>query len=103
MMPRAHPEWPRCPKCGATVPPSELLPPGLYERLIALIDAGQSIQAMEAIRTHTAWDLREAKGWVLHRGSANPADRPTAPCPRCGQALRTAEARQCRHCGADWH
>jgi hypothetical protein len=25
------------------------------------------------------------------------------PCPYCGEPLRTAFAKQCRHCGADWH
>ena len=25
------------------------------------------------------------------------------PCPYCGQALRTKFAKQCRHCGMDWH
>jgi hypothetical protein len=25
------------------------------------------------------------------------------PCPYCGQRLRTASAKQCRHCGMDWH
>jgi len=25
------------------------------------------------------------------------------PCPHCGRPLRTAEAQQCFHCGADWH
>mgnify|MGYP002636491163 FL=1 len=24
-------------------------------------------------------------------------------CPRCGQLTRTPKARQCRHCGHDWH
>lgn len=24
-------------------------------------------------------------------------------CPKCGKPLRTAEAQQCFHCGADWH
>lgn len=28
--------------------------------------------------------------------------KPT-PCPHCGENLRTALAKQCRHCGADWH
>ncbi|MBC8873592.1 MAG: hypothetical protein H8E44_29495 [Planctomycetes bacterium] len=28
--------------------------------------------------------------------------KPT-PCPHCGKNLRTALAKQCRHCGADWH
>ena len=25
------------------------------------------------------------------------------PCPECGCQLRTAKAKQCLHCGADWH
>jgi hypothetical protein len=29
--------------------------------------------------------------------------RPTATCPRCHQILRTDNAKQCFHCGADWH
>lgn len=32
----------------------------------------------------------------------DPKKKPT-PCPDCGKNLRTALARQCRHCGADWH
>lgn len=26
-----------------------------------------------------------------------------APCPYCGRRLRTRQAKQCRHCGQDWH
>lgn len=29
--------------------------------------------------------------------------RPTARCPRCNGLLRTDSAKQCFHCGADWH
>jgi len=25
------------------------------------------------------------------------------PCPYCGGMLRTRQAKQCRHCGRDWH
>jgi len=32
----------------------------------------------------------------------DPRKKP-APCPHCGEPLRTALAQQCRHCGADWH
>lgn len=24
-------------------------------------------------------------------------------CPKCGKLARTPEAKQCRHCGHDWH
>ena len=33
----------------------------------------------------------------------SPVNRATAPCPYCGQPLRTALARQCRPCRRDWH
>lgn len=26
-----------------------------------------------------------------------------SPCPHCGEPLRTPFAKQCRHCGTDWH
>ena len=32
-----------------------------------------------------------------------PAAPPTAPCPYCGQPLRTSLAKQCRFCRRDWH
>lgn len=28
---------------------------------------------------------------------------PKVPCPKCGQPLRTPLAKQCFHCGANWH
>ncbi len=28
---------------------------------------------------------------------------PTTACPHCGKPLRTNRAKQCFHCGADWH
>ncbi|HXV81623.1 MAG TPA: hypothetical protein VEG60_17220 [Candidatus Binatia bacterium] len=32
-----------------------------------------------------------------------PEEPATAPCPYCGQPLRTSSAKQCRFCGRDWH
>ena len=34
---------------------------------------------------------------------AGTEERPSAPCPYCGAALRTSRAKQCRACGTDWH
>jgi hypothetical protein len=31
------------------------------------------------------------------------SQKPGPPCPTCGASLRTMEAQQCFHCGADWH
>lgn len=35
--------------------------------------------------------------------SAFEASAAVTPCPYCGGALRTERAKQCRHCGMDWH
>jgi hypothetical protein len=32
-----------------------------------------------------------------------PEPRNITPCPYCGEPLRTAAAKQCRHCKMDWH
>lgn len=39
---------------------------------------------------------------ISSRNSRSAQDR-GGPCPHCGRPLRTPTARQCRHCGADWH
>jgi hypothetical protein len=45
-----------------------------------------------------------AKGWTLSEG-ISPATlvNPPAPCPYCGEQMRTPRAQQCRFCGMDWH
>jgi hypothetical protein len=44
------------------------------------------------------------KGWTLLEG-VSPAEsaEETAPCPYCGEELRTPRAKQCRFCKMDWH
>jgi hypothetical protein len=39
---------------------------------------------------------------VLGEGRCAPRQQ-LPPCPQCGRPLRSAEAQQCFHCGADWH
>lgn len=45
-----------------------------------------------------------AEGWTLLEG-VSPAEsmNQTAPCPYCGEELRTPRAKQCRFCMMDWH
>lgn len=38
---------------------------------------------------------------TVKRPSQPTTDGP--PCPYCGESLRTTFAKQCRHCGMDWH
>lgn len=44
------------------------------------------------------------QGWTLAAG-VSPAEKigETAPCPYCGESLRTPRAKQCRFCKMDWH
>lgn len=48
--------------------------------------------------------LRAQEGWKLSEGVL-PAQsiNETAPCPYCGEGLRTPRAKQCRFCMMDWH
>jgi len=39
---------------------------------------------------------------VREKLRSDPRPQPST-CPQCGEPLRTAEAQQCFHCGADWH
>ena len=39
---------------------------------------------------------------ILNKLSSDPRHPSCLNCPYCGELLRTSEARQCLHCGADW-
>jgi hypothetical protein len=40
---------------------------------------------------------------ILDVGQPKTRKKIGPPCPKCGAALRSAEAKQCFACGADWH
>ena len=92
-----------CVTCGAKVPALAFLTGEQRASVLAMIEGGNSIQAIRELRRLGVRDLAQANAWVFHRGQAVPHPAPTAPCPYCGMALRTPQAQQCRHCGRDWH
>ena len=49
--------------------------------------------------------VRLINGLLLGKWERMPprAEPATAPCPYCGQPLRTSSAKQCRFCRQDWH
>ncbi len=91
-----------CGECGCHVPVfRDLAPP--EQRLLEQWKARPPRYLELAQETGLTPDA--AKTWICHlnkpirrRGKWN-----SASCPRCGRWLRTPEARQCFHCGADWH
>ena len=64
------------------------------------------IQAIELVRESFGIGLAEAHKTVSQHPAwqkAEAGNTQHVPCPFCGQSLRTAKARQCRHCKRDWH
>ena len=92
-----------CPRCNMEIPE---FPELSDEQRIALrhaIDSGGAIAAIKRLREIVGCDLATANLWVFHRGIAGGGHEPLAPCPYCGQPLRSAAAKQCRFCKRDWH
>src|ERR1700754_274108 len=95
--------FPRCPKCGAEIRELPPLESRVETRIRELARLGaRPFMAMTELRAATGWELADCKAWVIHRGQPCPPTR-TAPCPYCGEQLRTEYAKQCRHCKRDWH
>jgi hypothetical protein len=92
----------RCMHCGAIIPDFVELTPEQARTIRDLISQGP-IKAIKALREQTGCSLSWAKLWVEHRGNAQDEFFNTGPCPYCGRPLRSAEAKQCRHCHRDWH
>lgn len=90
-----------CLKCGSHIPHFKDISKEGEERLRKLGETN-ALLAMKELRRLTGCPMGFWKIWWLHpNGSAH--EDPSAPCPFCGQPLRTSEAKQCRHCRRDWH
>lgn len=92
-----------CPKCGLLVPQFADLKDEDRARIRLLILSQQPAMAMPELRAATGCSLPWAKIWVQHSGKPEWDWGTTAPCPYCGEPLRTPTAKQCRHCRMDWH
>ena len=68
--------------------------PAIVVAVIVIVKTLIALDAFATERTRSGED-----------GELSPADyvAPTATCPHCGKPLRTNLAKQCYHCGADWH
>jgi hypothetical protein len=73
------------------------------QRVRELIREFRWIMAIKELRTATGCPLHWAQLWVEHAGRPRSGGEKPAPCPYCGMPLRTALAKQCRHCRRDWH
>jgi hypothetical protein len=90
-----------CPKCKNHIPQFAELTNADEHRLRAFESKIEAISELcRIIRCSLLW----AQIWVLHPEGQHPEfDASGPPCPHCGQPLRTDRAKQCFHCGADWH
>ncbi|MCA9101648.1 MAG: hypothetical protein KDA63_10880 [Planctomycetales bacterium] len=91
-----------CPACRFYIPRFEGLDDAAIQRIRAL---GVPQGAAELI-TQTGCPRKFALIWMNHPNGPrepSPLHLPAPPCPHCGKKLATALARQCLHCGADWH
>jgi hypothetical protein len=92
-------QWTECDKCHGRIPQF-----AMTEDLRAELDVlvkKSPIQAMARIR-QAGCSYEAAQAWTVHQYHYC-REGCTTPCPFCGKTLRTAEAKQCRFCGADWH
>ena len=66
-----------------------------YAARIALLNCRDTLSALA---NSTDVDGRKHLAELLEQLSVE-----LRPCPNCGQKLRSPQAKQCFHCGHDWH
>jgi hypothetical protein len=91
-----------CSKCKGYIPEFDFLDASFLQRIRTLSLDGQVELAQAELIAATGCSPRWAKIWVVHSGEPHVRVQ-GPPCPYCGGPLRTARARQCPHCLADWH
>lgn len=80
----------------------EVLARRIGEGVAAIVETFNSSDRESAQAMLSFWNLAVE----AFRAEVLPVDEllgPPARCPRCGGHLRTPLAKQCRHCGANWH
>lgn len=91
---------PFCERCRVYLPQFADVSPEEERRLRML----PAMEAVRRLREQTGCSMRWAKIWLLHPDGPQPKrDAGGPPCPCCAKPLRTPQAQQCFHCGADWH
>ena len=90
-----------CDSCQSWIPSYADLTPELDAEVRS---TGSSIQQIKRMRDITGCPLGWAKLWLHHPHGPVPHKSDSGPpCPECGQNIKTELAKQCLHCGADWH
>lgn len=93
-----------CPHCEMRIPQFADLSESDSHRIGELLRQGRVLMAAQELRAATGSPLSFAQLWASHGGRPIPPEGVNpAPCPYCGEPLRTALAKQCRHCKRDWH
>jgi hypothetical protein len=92
-----------CAHCGKLIPVFSELTEN-EERRVRDLCFDRPMAATLELKAFAGCPQGWAELWVEHAGRPKiPTTGPPAPCPYCGEPLRTHYAKQCRFCKRDWH